>query len=76
MNKIEIIIPYTERGIHGKDFETFIRGLNMLIYPVYFIVVGNFPDKFRDKYFFVDEWIYCEEEDIPQTIENIKINFR
>ena len=73
MNKIKIIIPYTERGIHGKDFEIFIKGLNMLIYPVYFIVVGEFPDKYKEKYTFIDEWIWCKDEDISNVTKDIKI---
>lgn len=76
MNKIQIIIPYTSRGINGKDFETFIKGLNMLIYPVYFTVVGEFPLDIQKKYVFIDEWVYCKESEIPETIKTIKIDFR
>ena len=76
MNKIQIIIPYTKRGINGKDFEVFIKGLNLLIYPVYFIVVGEFSNDIKEKYTFIDEWIYCNESDIKEMIDTVNIKFR
>lgn len=69
MEKIKIIIPYSKNGINGKDFEVFVKGLNLLKYPVEFWVVGDFPDEYREKYKFVKKWIKCKDEDVSLIIK-------
>lgn len=73
MNKIKIIIPYTKSGLNGKDFEIFIKGLNLLKYPVEFYVIGNFLEEYMEKYKFIEDWIKCEEENIQNEIKNLKL---
>lgn len=73
MKNIQIVIRYTKSGINGKDFITFIRGLNLLKYPVEFYVIGYFPEDYPEKYKFVKNWIKCEEEDISKIIDDLKL---
>lgn len=71
MNKIQIIIPYTNKGICGKDFETFVKGMNLLKYPTDMIVVGDFPDEVANKLTFINKWFKCKEDDIPQVLSMV-----
>ena len=73
MKNIQIVIRYTKNGINGKDFITFIRGLNLLKYPVEFYVIGDFPEDYPEKYKFVKNWIKSKEEDIQDIIEDLKL---
>lgn len=68
MNKIQIIIPYTNNGIHGKDFEAFVKTMKMLKYPVDFVVVGDFPDEVANRLSFIDKWFKCREDDISEAL--------
>lgn len=69
MENIQIIVRYTKNGINGKDFEVFVKGLNLLRYPVEFWVVGDFPDEYREKLKFIKHWYKCKEDDIPEMLD-------
>ena len=71
MENIQIIVRYTKNGINGKDFEVFVKGLNLLRYPVDFWVVGDFPDEYREKLKFIKHWYKCKEDDISEVLKII-----
>lgn len=71
MENIQIIVKYTKNGINGKDFEVFVKGLNLLRYPVDFWVVGDFPDEYREKLKFIKYWYKCKEDDISEVLKII-----
>lgn len=70
--KINVIIEYRNPEVL-KDFKVFIKGLNLLIYPVRFIVVGDFPEDLKSEFTFIKDWYWCKAEDIPEIKKQINL---
>lgn len=69
---VNVIIEYRNESVL-KDFKIFIKGLNLLKYPVKFIVVGEFPEDLKNEFKFIKDWYWCKAEDIPEMKKQIKL---
>jgi hypothetical protein len=69
---INVVIEYRNESVL-KDFKIFIKGLNLLKYPVKFIVVGEFPEDIKNEFKFIKSWYWCKAEDIPEMKKQIKL---